>query len=821
MSKKGKLSSLIILIIISILAGFLSLSGLYGLKAGDYRVKSFGEIIVKGLDLQGGTSVLLEVQAPQLDAAGLDRVRSLINLRVDATGAVDPTITTEGTNRIRVDIPGKYESASIVEQLSKTGVLTFKDSTGAVVLEGKDIKEAAAAYNELGQIVVTLQMKESGVQKFADATTANVGKQISINMDNEMLSNPMVNEPIKDGKASITGQSTEEEAKLLASMINNGALPYPVKTLSVQEVGATLGSSVLGNVKIAGILGILAIFLVMLFFYRIPGILASLALVIFCLGLVYITAGLKISMSLAGIAGFLLSIGMAVDANVLIFERIKEELALGIDVKRAINEGFSHAMSSILDANITTLISGFILYYFGAGSVRGFALNLVIGVLLSMFTAVVVTRILMYLAFKAGLLNSKAAFGYKEQKELRFRFPFYKNRNLFFIGSALVISFGLIVGIVRGPNVGIDFAGGTQVTMNIPTAYNKADVDAILKKYDDGIVTLAVDGNKLQARSQKLDTVGFNEAIAEVEAKYAPGTNIIESINEIGAAIGSEQTTKSIIASILSVLAILGYVAVRFNFTLGVGAIVALIHDVLFTLSMYFLFRIPINSPLIAAILTIIGYSINDTVVIFDRIRENLALKGSRHLEEVTDTSISQTMVRTINTSLTVLIILVLVYFFVPQIRDFSFPLLLGTLSGVYSTIFIASPIYVMLEKRLHGEQGPVKALPRKLLKTADRTASASAEVKKSTAQEPKAEAAATVKPAVLPKKQARYSNRYTKRSNSASSGKGGSNTAAETSNIGEPEEKIIKEIPLADDFRFSKSTAESLKKIEFDEDEY
>ena len=814
MNKKRKSSSLISLIVIALLTGFLSLSGLFGLNVGDYRVKGFGEMIVKGLDLQGGTSVLLEVQAPNLDAEGLDRVRSLINLRVDSTGAVDPTITTEGTNRIRVDIPGKYESAGIVEQLSKTGVLTFKDSTGKVVLEGKDIKRASAAYDELGRVVVSLEMQESGVQKFADATTANVGKQISINMDDEMLSNPMVNEPIKDGKASITGQSTEEEAKLLASMINNGALPYPVKTLSVQEVGATLGSSVLGNVKIAGILGILAIFLVMLWFYRIPGIMASLALVIFCLGLVYVTAGLKISMSLAGIAGFLLSIGMAVDANVLIFERTKEELAHGMDIKKAIQEGFHHAMSSILDSNITTLISGFILYYFGAGSVRGFALNLVIGVLLSMITAIVITRFLVYLAYQAGLLNTKAAFGYKENKRT-FKFPFYEKRNLFFVGSALVIGIGLLVGVVRGPNVGIDFVGGTQVTLNFQGEINKAEVDSILKKYDEGIVTVIVDGTKLQARSQNLDTVEFNKAIDELDTKYNGGPGFVDSINEIGASIGSEQTSKSIIASILSILAILAYIAIRFNFTLGVGAIVALFHDVMFTLSMYFLFQIPINSALIAAILTIIGYSINDTVVIFDRIRENLAKKSSRRLEEVTDASINQTLVRTINTSLTVVIILVLVYFFVPQIRDFTFPLLLGTISGVYSSVFIAAPIFVMLEKKFGKDKPTAKHLGLKNLK-----------IERAVAIDPvqtadETQVTATIKkPLGLAKSQPKYSNRYTKKSGFANQGTNDAKVTGTDESV-EAEETVVKEIPMADDFKFSKSTHESLKKIKFDEDEY
>lgn len=810
MNKKRNTSSLIALIVIVLITGILSLGGLFGLKMGDYRFRTFGEQIVKGLDLQGGTSVLLEVQAPDLDSAGLDRVRSLINLRVDATGAVDPTITTEGTNRIRVDIPGKYESASIVDQLSKTGVLTFKDSAGKVVLEGKDIEEATPGYDELGRVVVNLRMKDTGVQKFAEATRNNVGKAISINMDDELLSNPVVNEPILNGQASISGQSTEEEAKLLAAMINNGALPYPVRTLSVQEVGATLGSTVLPNVKLAGILGILAIFLIMVWFYRIPGILASLALVIFCLGLVLITAGLRISMSLAGIAGFLLSIGMAVDANVLIFERIKEELQKGLEIKKSIQQGFRHAMSSILDANITTLISGFILYYFGAGSVRGFALNLVIGVLLSMFTAIVVTRLLMSLAYRAGLLGTRAAFGYKEKNEKAFRFPFFKKRNIFFIASTLVIGIGLLSGIVRGPNLGIDFAGGTQVVLNFPGAVNKPEVDEILKKYDDAIVTQVVDGSKLEARSQKLSTESFSPAIDELETKYQPSTTFVESINEIGATIGAEQSSKAIWASVLSVLAILGYVAVRFNFTLGVGAIVALVHDVLFTLAMYFLFRIPVNSPLIAALLTIIGYSINDTVVIFDRIRENLAVKGSRHLEEVTDESISQTMVRTINTSLTVLVILVLVFFFVPQIREFSLPLLLGSFSGVYSTVFIASPIYVMLEKRF--SRNPVAGTGKSHLVMQP----AGAKIQAASSERGAQEVRPAEKVRAANKQSIRYSNRYTKKTGRAQE------KAAPASDEGRPEvlETEKREIPLADDFRFSSSDPESLRKLHFDEDD-
>lgn len=707
MNSKKKNRSLAALILIVLLTAFLSYVGLFGATIGDYNFKTFGQGIIKGLDLKGGTSILLEIQADKVDAAGLERVRELVNMRVNSTGAVDAAITTEGSKRIRVDIPGEHQTKELVQNLSKTGKLTFKDSSGNVVLEGKDIESATAGVDEYGKYIVNLKMKPEGIKKFADATKANLGKIISINMDDEVLSSPRVNTEILNGQAQITGSSTEQEVKMLASMINNGALPYPVKAISVKNIGATLGTSVLPNVKIAGVLGLLGIFAVMLIFYRLPGLIASLALVIYCLGLLYLTYALKISMSLAGIAGFLLSVGMAVDANVLIFERTKEELSQGLEPKQAIKAGFGHAMSSILDANITTLISGFILYYVGSGTVRGFALNLILGVILSMFTAVIVTRFLMNLAYNIGLLKSKASFGITGKPERSFSFPFFKNRYKFFIASLLVIGIGLGAGIVKGPNVGIDFAGGTQVVVNFADkTIDKAKVDEVLKKYDPLITTTVNEGNNLEIRTQKLDTVGVDPALKDVIKTFGLNDKAVQSIDEIGAAIGSEQTNKAILASILSVLAILAYVAVRFNFSLGVGAIVALVHDVLFTLAMYFLFRIPINSPFIAAILTIIGYSINDTVVIFDRIRENLALRGSKHLEDVTDTSISQTMVRTINTSLTVFIILILMYFLVPQIRDFTLPLLLGTISGVYSTVFIASPIYVMIERKLKEKKG-------------------------------------------------------------------------------------------------------------------
>lgn len=820
MNKKRSVPALVGLIVITLLTALLWFAGMGDLRFGDFRVRSFDEIIVKGLDLKGGTSVLLEVQAPDLDAEGLDRVRSLIALRVDATGAVDPTITTEGTNRIRVDIPGKYESATLVEQLSRTGVLTFKDPEGNIVLEGKDIQSATPAYDEFGRFVVNLQMKDEGISKFAEATKANVGKSISINMDDEVLSNPVVNEPILDGQASITGQFDEDEARMLAAMINNGALPYPVKTVSVQEIGATLGTSVLSNVAVAGGLGLLAIVIFMFVFYRVAGIMASIALAIFALLLIYATAGLRISMSLAGIAGYLLSVGMAIDANILIFERIKEELAHKLEPNKAIKEGFHQAMSSIIDSNITTLLAGFILYYFGAGTVRGFAMNLVIGVILSLFTALVVSRFLMWLGWKAGMFNNPSAFGFKVASGKNFHFKFYKNRKFYYAISAVILTVGLVAGIVRGPNVGIDFAGGTQITLNFPGEINKAEVDAILQKFDPNITTQVVEGNRLEARSQTLNSSTASEAIAELEVTFSGGENFVESVNEIGSSIGAEQARKSILASVLAILGILAYVAFRFKFTLGVGAIVALIHDVIFTVGIYFIFRIPINAPLIAAILTIIGYSINDTVVVFDRIRGNLSIQGSKKLEDVTDESINQTLYRTVNTSVTLLFILLLVLFMVPQIRDFTLPLTLGVLSGVYSSVFIAAPIYVDLEKRLHGEKTADGAKPVKAAKLVTPEGVTPEDVTQGEVS--------TIREAAGSKKPMTYSNRYAKKARTQERDaardraiKDESNEAAEEVTEETEGEKEARGIPQADDFRFSSSSKEKLDKIKFDEDDY
>ena len=413
MKNKKIISSILFVICFIIIAG-VSFIGIKGATFGGWHFKSFEEAITKGLDLQGGVSVLMEIQSDKVTPEELQNTKESLSLRVNKVGVSETVVTTEGNNRIRIDIPGKFDSKSIVDVLGKTGELTFKDPEGKVLLTGKDVKKASAYLDQqTGKPVVGLELTDEGKKKFGDATQKLVGKQIGIYMDNEQLTNPTVQEPILDGKASISGNRSLEEAKKLSGVINAGALPLPVKTVSVKTVGAQLGTTALPNALKAGAIGIGIIFLFMIFYYRVPGFLACIALTLYINLVLYAFVSLGAVLTLPGIAGFLLTIGMAVDANVLIFERTREELRNGKSIKASVNAGFHNAMSSIVDSNITTMITAVVLYFFGSGPVKGFATTLMIGIVISMFTAIIVTRFLVNLALNMGLLNKPSLFGVK------------------------------------------------------------------------------------------------------------------------------------------------------------------------------------------------------------------------------------------------------------------------------------------------------------------------------------------------------------------------------------------------------------------------
>ena len=414
--KKGrtKVRSAILFILTLVVIVALAYAGGRGVEVAGWEFKSFNKAITKGLDLQGGVSVLMEIQDDNVTKDDLEKTRQLIDLRVNKLGVAETSVTVEGDRRIRVEIPGEYDSKDLVDSLSKTGNLTFKDADGNEVLNGTDVDEASVVINSSSNApVVSLKLTDEGAKKFAEATEANLHKKISIYMDDEEISSPTVDAVITDGNAIIKGSGSLDEAKNLAGLINAGALPVTVKAIQIENVGAQLGAEALPNAIKAGLIGIASICIFMILYYRIPGVIASIALTLYVCLVLLVFVEADVALTLPGIAAFLLTVGMAVDANVLIFERIREELKNGISVKAAVDKGFNNALSSIIDSNVTTIIAALVLYFIGTGSVKGFAVTLMIGIVVSMFTAVVVTRTLMKWAVDMGMLKSNWQFRVK------------------------------------------------------------------------------------------------------------------------------------------------------------------------------------------------------------------------------------------------------------------------------------------------------------------------------------------------------------------------------------------------------------------------
>ena len=408
-----KKKSMILFLSSVLVIGILAFTGFHGVQIGDYRFKPFTQTINRGLDLQGGISVLEEVQGGSVDSKTLDRTIELISMRVNKMGVSETLVAKEGNNRIRIEIPGKFDSKEILDTVAKSGELKFVGPDKVTILTGKDVKDATAYINQENQPTIGLELNESGKKKFADATQKFLGQAITIYMDAEELTNPTVQAVIADGKAVITGSKSIEEASRQAQIIKSGALPVTLKAVSVKTVGATLGKDALALSIKAGVIAILFVFLFMLLYYRAPGMIASISLVLYVVLVLGAFSSINATLTLSGIAGFLLTIGMAVDANVLIFERTREELRTGKSIKSSVDAGFHRALPSILDSNITTIIAGLVLYMMGTGSVKGFALTLIIGVTISIFTALTCTKFLLKLAVEMGLINKTSHFGVK------------------------------------------------------------------------------------------------------------------------------------------------------------------------------------------------------------------------------------------------------------------------------------------------------------------------------------------------------------------------------------------------------------------------
>ncbi len=406
-----KRRSPIIFTLIFALIALISYVSAFGLNLGDYRINSLGSGVKQGLDLKGGVYVVVAIQDKNVNADMVDRTIQLIKERIDKFGVVDPTVVKEGNNRIRIEIPGMNDQKQALELIGKTGYLKFTAPDGSEILNGKDIKNAYVSIDSYNKPVVSLEMNEDGTKKFAAATQKYVNQKISIYLDEDLLTDPVVKTAIPDGKAVIEGMESTETAKRIASLIKSGALPVTLKAENVRLIGPSLGSDALQRSILAGIVGISLALIFMLAYYKLPGFIADMALIVYIILTILVFVLFKVTLTLPGISGLLLTIGMAVDANVLIFERIKEELKMGKTLHAALNAGFDRALTAIIDSNVTTIISGIVLAIMGTGPIKGFAVTLIIGVIISMFTAVVVTRFLLGLVVDIKALSKPKYYG--------------------------------------------------------------------------------------------------------------------------------------------------------------------------------------------------------------------------------------------------------------------------------------------------------------------------------------------------------------------------------------------------------------------------
>lgn len=711
MTKKKGIISLLIMAVL--MAGGLY-TALFGLDEGRtgsaYNIK-------QGLDLAGGVSITYQVVGEE-EPSDEDMADTIYKLQQRVYGySTEALVYQEGTNRINIEIPGVSDANAILEELGKPGSLEFIDVNGEVVLSGTDVADAQAKtiQDSMGnnQAVVALTMTKEGTQKFADATAAAVvnNDAIMIVYDDVVISAPSVQAAITDGNAIIEGMGSFEEAQQLASTIRIGGLKLELEELRSNVVGAQLGETAIETSLLAGAIGLALVAVFMIVVYLIPGLASVIALFAYVIMIVLLLNGFDITLTLPGIAGIILSIGMAVDANVIIFARIREEIATGKTVSSAINIGFKKALSAILDGNITTLIAAFVLGVMGTGAVKGFAQTLALGIVLSMFTALVVTKIIIDAFYALGIRDEKFYGTVKERKH----FNFLSKKTFFFAASILVIVAGFVfMGMNKAStgeilNYSLEFKGGTStnVTFNEDLTLEQIDSEVI------PVVSEVIGGGAIQ--TQKVQ--GTNEVIIktktlDLEQREALNQALADNFEvdtekiiaeTISSTVSSEMRSDALIAVLVATICMLIYIWFRFkDIRFGASSVLALLHDVLVVLAFYAIAKVSVGSTFIACMLTIVGYSINATIVIFDRIRENLAEAGRREeLQETVNKSINQTLSRSIFTSLTTFIMVAVLYVLgVTSIREFALPIMVGIVCGAYSSVCLAGAMWYIFRTK-------------------------------------------------------------------------------------------------------------------------
>ena len=671
-----------------------------------------------GLDLSGGVSITYQVVDENPSAEDMSDTIYKLQKRVDSY-STEASVYQVGDDRITVEIPGVQDANEILEDLGNPGSLEFQMPDGSVFMTGDMVADAQAATqtDSYGnkEYVVSLKLTDEGAKIFGEVTSENIGKNLPIVYDGETISYPRVLTAITGGEAQITGMADFEEAETLATQIRIGSLSLQLSELESSVVGAQLGSQAIASSLKAGAIGLAIVMVFMIIMYAVPGIAASLALAIYTTLVIATLYLFEITLTLPGIAGIILGIGMAVDANVIVFARIREEIATGKSVQTSMKIGFQKAMSAILDGNITTLIASVVLMALGSGTVKGFAYTLMIGIILSLFTAMVVTRYILYSLYALGLKSEKLYGRAKERKSI----DFIGKKAVFFTISGIIIAAGLIsMGVHsategKALNYGLDFMGGTSTTADFGKDMTIEDIENDIIPYVEKVTGDSdVQATKVEGTTQvtiKTRTLSLDER-QELEDTLAENCDVDASTitsQSISSTISGEMRSDALKAVIVSCIFMLLYIWFRFkDIRFAASAILALVHDVLVVITVYALVRISVGSTFIACVLTIVGYSINDTIVIFDRIRENLALKTGKQtaedLREIANKSLTQTLSRSINTSITTFIMVVMLYILgVASIRDFSLPLMAGLVCGAYSSICIATELWYVMKVHL------------------------------------------------------------------------------------------------------------------------
>ena len=712
-----KKQGILVLILTAVVIGLLAFTSAVGFgPTGTGAAKN----IKTGLDLAGGVSITYRVKGDDPSQSDMDDTIYKLQKRVESYSN-EAQVYQEGNDRINVEIPGVSDANKILEELGKPGSLEFQDESGEVVLNGSDIADAqGAVYDDpntgVKKYVVSLTLTKDGTDKFAKATEENLNKTIAIVYDGETISAPTVQAVISDGKAEISGQSSIEEAKSLASIIRIGSLKLELEELRSSVVGAQLGQQAIKTSLIAGGIGLALVAVFMMIVYALPGVVAALSLAIYTgLELLMLNA-FDLTLTLPGIAGIILSIGMAVDANVIIYARIREEIAAGKSVRTSIKTGFQKATSAIVDGNITTLIAAAVLGAMGTGSVKGFAMTLALGIVLSMFTALVVSRLITNAFYAVGLRDEKYYGRQKERKTI----DFVGRRKLFFTISLILILVAPVgMGIFsakdgKALNYSLEFMGGTStnVTFNEDLSIEQIDkeVKPVVQEVtgDANIQAAKVAGsNAVIIKTRSLSLEEREELNQKLVDEFGVDESTI-SAESISSTVSSEMRRDAVIAVVLATICMLIYIWFRFkDVRFASSAVLALVHDVLVVLGFYAVARVSVGNTFIACMLTIVGYSINATIVIFDRIRENMKSMGKKQdLADVVNESITQTLTRSIYTSFTTFItIFVLFILGVASIREFALPIMVGIICGAYSSVCVTGTLWYTLRTKFKPEK--------------------------------------------------------------------------------------------------------------------